>query len=70
MSFMQGLVNVFDELYPNVEHRYCMQHMYANFKAIHKGKELRDAMWACAFATTPQVFEAKMEVVQKPSDGA
>jgi len=44
--------------------------MYANFKAKHKGKELRDAMWACAFATTPNVFKARMEYMKKLSDEA
>ncbi|KAF7835621.1 Glycoside hydrolase, family 47 [Senna tora] len=63
----KGLVEVFGELYPTVDHRYCMRHMYANFKQKHKGKELRDAMWECAFATTPRMFEAKMEKVKKLS---
>lgn len=28
----KGLLQVFSEKYPNAEHRFCLRHMYANFK--------------------------------------
>ena len=39
----KGLVEVFEQLMPTAEHRYCLRHIYANFKTKFKGKELKDA---------------------------
>ncbi|KAF7835650.1 Glycoside hydrolase, family 47 [Senna tora] len=66
----KGLLDVFNEKWPTVEHRYCMKHMYANFKQKYKEKALRDAMWLCAFATTPRKFQEKMEELKKISKEA
>ncbi|XP_071939373.1 uncharacterized protein [Coffea arabica] len=44
----KGLVETFDVLFPGVEHRFCVRHMYANFKLRFNDKTLRDIMWAAA----------------------
>ena len=44
-------------LMPGAEHRYCVRHMYANFKDKFKGKELKDLMWTAAHSLTIQEFE-------------
>ncbi|KAH7846733.1 hypothetical protein Vadar_017486 [Vaccinium darrowii] len=41
----KGLITSFDRLVPNVEHRYCMRHLYDNFQKTCKGKEYKDLMW-------------------------
>ncbi|KAF7825061.1 uncharacterized protein G2W53_016225 [Senna tora] len=52
------------------EHRFCMRHLWSNYSKDYKGKELKDAMWACARATTSQQFEKCMLDVKNLSDGA
>ena len=48
-------------LFPTCEHRYCVKHIYNNFKVDHKGLELKDALWRCAGATTVREFERRMQ---------
>ena len=45
--------------------RFCVRHLYANFKKKHKGKLLKDLMWAVARETTKFGFEAKLEMMRK-----
>ncbi|KAF7813332.1 uncharacterized protein G2W53_034308 [Senna tora] len=65
-----GLVPSLRELCPRAEHRFCMRHLWSNYSKDYKGKELKDAMWACARATTSQQFEKCMLDVKKLSEGA
>lgn len=44
----KGLVENIYQLMPGVEHRFCLRHMYANFKQKYKGKELKDLFWKAA----------------------
>ena len=48
-------------LFPTCEHRYCVKHIYNNFKVDHKGLELKDALWRCAGAITIRKFERRMQ---------
>ncbi|KAH7845998.1 hypothetical protein Vadar_008459 [Vaccinium darrowii] len=57
---MFGLTQVFVDYYPNVEHRYCIRHLYANFNEIYKGKEWKDLMWGVASAFITQEFDHKI----------
>ncbi|KAH7862797.1 hypothetical protein Vadar_009727 [Vaccinium darrowii] len=54
----KGLITSFDRLLPNVEHRYCMRHLYDNFQKTCKGKEYKDLMWGAASAYTNQTTTA------------
>ena len=56
--------------FPRVEHRYCVRHMYANFKLQFKDKQLRNIMWAAARAYEPDRFEASMRELQAISPEA
>ncbi|CAM8934383.1 unnamed protein product [Rhodiola kirilowii] len=60
----KGLQEALKELFPNSEHRFCVRHLYSNFRTIFKGKQLKDAMWACARATTSAKFQTAMEYVK------
>ncbi|XP_077251785.1 uncharacterized protein LOC143891010 [Tasmannia lanceolata] len=59
------LVETFEEILPNADHRFCASHMYNNFKAKFKRKLLKDTMWSAAYATTPIEFQKKMEEMEK-----
>ncbi|KAI8538099.1 hypothetical protein RHMOL_Rhmol09G0075800 [Rhododendron molle] len=58
------LTESMDMLFPGVEHRYCMRHMYSNFQKVHKGKELKDLMWGATSDYTVPEFRAKMMEVR------
>ncbi|KAL3529642.1 hypothetical protein ACH5RR_008964 [Cinchona calisaya] len=59
----KGLVETFETKFPNVEHRFCMRHLYANFKLRFKDKALRDILWAAARAYTVDAFHRKMSLL-------
>ena len=48
-------------LFPTVEHRFCVKHIYNNFKLNFKGLELKAALWRCATVTTVKEFEKRMQ---------
>jgi hypothetical protein len=58
---MQGLMQVFEEMFERLEHRLCLRHLYANFKKkFGGGTRIRDLMMGAAKATYFQAWEAKM----------
>ncbi|XP_077215851.1 uncharacterized protein LOC143850494 [Tasmannia lanceolata] len=62
----KGLVEIFEDILPTDDHRFCVRHMCNNFKAEFKGKILKDTMWSAAYATTSIEFQNKMEEMDKP----
>ncbi|XP_050277736.1 uncharacterized protein LOC126719198 [Quercus robur] len=60
----KGLIPAIETLFPTVEHRYCVKHIYNNFKVDHKGLGLKDALWRCAAATTVREFERCMQYIR------
>lgn len=61
----KGLRETFKDLMPNVEHRFCMRHIYANFRKVFKGKELKDAMWRAVLVGTVWEHDAYMKKIEK-----
>ncbi|XP_014503139.1 uncharacterized protein LOC106763464 [Vigna radiata var. radiata] len=55
-----GLLTAIDALLPGVEQRFCVRHMYSNFRKQFPGKDLKRLMWTAATATYPQLWEAEM----------
>ena len=47
-------------LFPTVENRYCMKHIYNNFKVNHKGMELKSVLWRCVGIISVKEFERGM----------
>ncbi|GMJ12330.1 hypothetical protein HRI_004902200 [Hibiscus trionum] len=62
----KGLMESVAELFPHVDHRTCVRHLYNNFKLHeqHKGKALKDQLWRAARATYVREFEAAMETLK------
>ncbi|KAK8530667.1 hypothetical protein V6N13_122291 [Hibiscus sabdariffa] len=54
------------------EHRFCVRHMYQNFIkiAVHRGKTLKDYLWAAARASYVGEFNYWMEKIEKTCDSA
>ncbi|XP_058756260.1 uncharacterized protein LOC131629496 [Vicia villosa] len=67
----KGLVQVFEEEYPAYEHRFCLRHLYANFKKKFGGGTLyRDLMMAAAKATYFEAHDAKMMEIKEANPEA
>ena len=58
---LRGLIPAIEMLFPTMEHRYCVKHIYNNFKFKHEGLKLKDALWRCAGVTTIKEFERRMQ---------
>ncbi|KAF2322733.1 hypothetical protein GH714_029912 [Hevea brasiliensis] len=65
--WIQGLVNVVSEMFPNSEHRLCVKHMYINFRGRFKGKELKDLVWNAARATYQAKLDFWLEKIENKS---
>ncbi|KAL0406383.1 UNVERIFIED_CONTAM: hypothetical protein Slati_3952200 [Sesamum latifolium] len=53
----KGLIDAVDMLLPYCEHRFCVMHLYNNFKVAHKGLGLKMMLWKAAKATRIVDFE-------------
>ncbi|XP_052724458.1 uncharacterized protein LOC128194023 [Vigna angularis] len=56
----KGLVLAIQELLPRAEQRYCVRHLYANFRKRFGGQVLKNLMWSAATTTYPQAWEREM----------
>ena len=50
-----------ETLFPTVEHRYCVKHIYNNFKVNHKGMKLKSVLWRYAGTISVREFERGMD---------
>ncbi|RYR69137.1 hypothetical protein Ahy_A03g015671 [Arachis hypogaea] len=46
-----GLLPALDEVIPGVDNRFCVRHLYNNFRKKFSGLELKNQMWRCAKST-------------------
>ena len=58
----------FKEICPEIDYRACVRHIYANFRnSGHRGKALKDKLWAAVSAYTVFEFDAHMAKLKKLS---
>jgi hypothetical protein len=55
------LINAVHDLFPDLEHKFYVRHMWANFHMLFKGDALKNQIWICARSSTPVWFEANMQ---------
>ncbi|XP_028111134.1 uncharacterized protein LOC114309561 [Camellia sinensis] len=60
-----GLVETFAELYPTVNHKYCLRHMYSNFKTKYSGCVLIDLFWKATSTGNVHEFNYWMKKIEK-----
>ncbi|KAM1048981.1 hypothetical protein ACFX2C_028131 [Malus domestica] len=53
----KGLIPAFLAVFPDYHHRFCVRHLYTNYREQFKGKALNDALWAVAKTTTIPHFK-------------
>ncbi|XP_014494997.1 uncharacterized protein LOC106756913 [Vigna radiata var. radiata] len=56
----KGLKETMAELLPGAEHRFCMRHLYANFRKKFRGQTLKNLMWKPATSYYPEAWEREM----------
>ncbi|XP_058776275.1 uncharacterized protein LOC131650589 [Vicia villosa] len=66
----KGLLPTIDELLPGVDQRFCVRHLYINFRKRFPGKQLKELMWKAAKATYPQAWEREMKEMRKVNEEA
>ncbi|CAK8575963.1 unnamed protein product [Lathyrus sativus] len=66
----EGLLPAIDELLLGVNQRFCVRHLYSNFKKRFTGKHLKELMWMVAKATYPQAWEREMKEMRKVNEEA
>ncbi|XP_017416406.1 uncharacterized protein LOC108327185 [Vigna angularis] len=66
ISYQQkGLLQVVQDVIPGVAQRFCVRHLYANFRKKFHGKNLKKLMWRAAIATHPQKWENEMRSIKE-----
>ena len=56
---------------PGADHRFCVRHLYANFRdAGHRGVALKDKLWGAVTAYTESEFNKKMDELEALSPTA
>ncbi|XP_058779988.1 uncharacterized protein LOC131653730 [Vicia villosa] len=53
----KGLLPAMEELLPRVEQRFCVRHLYNNFRKRYPGKKLKEIIWKAAKSTYYQAWE-------------
>ncbi|KAK8544530.1 hypothetical protein V6N13_026030 [Hibiscus sabdariffa] len=74
ISFMsdrqKGLKEALAEYFPYSEHRFCVRHLYNNFKGKHKGNALKDSFWKAATSTYMREFQVALAKMKSLSPQA
>ncbi|KAG8385589.1 hypothetical protein BUALT_Bualt03G0060900 [Buddleja alternifolia] len=60
----KGLIEAVAELAPYAEHRFCVRHMYENFKKRYKSSLLKDMFWRAASSANKHDFEMCMKRIE------
>ncbi|KAL3528735.1 hypothetical protein ACH5RR_008057 [Cinchona calisaya] len=53
----EELIDTIENKFLGIKLRFCVRHMYANFKLKFKDEQLRDLMWSAARSYLPKQFE-------------
>nr|GEU28965.1 hypothetical protein [Tanacetum cinerariifolium] len=56
----KGILSAIAQVFPKAEHRFCVRHIYENFKAQWKGNQFTKLVWKCAAATNVPYFDKQM----------
>lgn len=58
---MKGLVPAIADEFPDSEHRFCVRHLYQNFRVLFKGETLKNQLWAIARSNSVPRWNENME---------
>ncbi|XP_059624678.1 uncharacterized protein LOC132267545 [Cornus florida] len=60
----KGLVDTFENIMDGSHHRYCVRHLYENFKLRFKGQQLKNELWEAARSFTEADFDVHMRNIK------
>ncbi|XP_042023008.1 uncharacterized protein LOC121770324 [Salvia splendens] len=60
----KGLAKVILEDFPQSEHRFCVQHIYNNFKKRFIGENFKEMLWELASSTTQEEYVERMNALR------
>ncbi|XP_021774681.1 uncharacterized protein LOC110738596 [Chenopodium quinoa] len=66
----KGLVEALSEVVPNAETRFCVRHIWANFKLKFTGSVFKELFWSAARATTFVEFQIAMQQIRELDEDA
>ena len=61
----KGIEGAVDDVYPGVEHRECVRHLWKNFKKFYYGELFNYNMWPAAKSYTIEKFNWHMARIQE-----
>ncbi|XP_059658764.1 uncharacterized protein LOC132305075 [Cornus florida] len=61
----KGLVDSFDTILYGAEHRFCVRHLYENFKLKYRGQNLKNEVWEAAQSYTEADFQLHMNNIKQ-----
>jgi len=61
----QGLLPAIQELLPGAEQRFCMRHLYSNFRKRFGSQKLKNLMWKASTVTHLVAWEKGNERYKK-----
>ena len=66
VDYVQGLVKALAHVFPDSPHRFCLMHIYSNFKnAGFSGEELRKLIFRASYSYTKAGFDEAMEEIKR-----
>ncbi|KAB2595874.1 hypothetical protein D8674_031324 [Pyrus ussuriensis x Pyrus communis] len=66
----KGLDKAFQSVVPKASHRWCVRHLYGNFKQLFKGQALKDKLGGAAMASNEIDFNCEMEKLKELDEEA
>ncbi|XP_047167974.1 uncharacterized protein LOC124836806 [Vigna umbellata] len=66
----KSLLQAVQDVVPGVAQRFCVRHLYANFRKKFPGKNLKKLMWREAIATHPQKWESEIRCIKEVNKDA
>ncbi|XP_059657229.1 uncharacterized protein LOC132303818 [Cornus florida] len=60
----KGLLQTFEDVLEGADHRFCVRHMYENFKKKFKGLQLKIELWNAAKAYDEVEFNKHMQKIK------
>ncbi|XP_047178079.1 uncharacterized protein LOC124845084 [Vigna umbellata] len=71
ISYQQkGLLPVVQDVVPRVAHKFCVRHLYSNFRKKFPKNNLKKLMWRASTTTHPQKWEKEMGSIKEVNQDA
>ncbi|KAM3191553.1 hypothetical protein ACQJBY_069068 [Aegilops geniculata] len=66
----KGLIKAVQIVFPDSEHKFCVRHLYENYRKLFKGETLKNHLWAIARSTNSDKWNENREKLRADSQQA